>query len=120
VGYNDANIELPTGLIQGQKFDLVLRKLTLRASNIKDFDKLPIPFRAVATDINNGKAVVFDKGDIALAMRASMAVPAIFAAVEVDGVTLVDGGIADNLPIDVVRKMGADTLLSHLHLLKVP
>jgi len=58
--------------------------------------------------------VVFDKGDIALAMRASMAVPAIFAAVEVDGVTLVDGGIADNLPIDVVRKMGADTLLSHL------
>jgi len=112
VGYNDGNIELPTGLIQGQKFDLELRKLTLQAAEIRDFDKFPIPYRAVATDINNGKAVVFDKGDIALAMRASMAVPAVFAAVEVDGVTLVDGGIADNLPIDVVRKMGADIIIA--------
>ncbi|MGB5475057.1 MAG: patatin-like phospholipase family protein [Gammaproteobacteria bacterium] len=112
VGFNDGQIDLPTGLIQGQKFDLVLRKLTLPVSHIEDFNKLPIPYRAVATNINTGKAVVFDNGDLARAMRASMAVPGVFAAVQIDGLTLVDGGIADNLPIDVVRNMGADIVIA--------
>ncbi|MGB5439747.1 MAG: patatin-like phospholipase family protein, partial [Gammaproteobacteria bacterium] len=112
VGFNKGEIGLPTGLIQGQKFDLVLRKLTLPVSQIEDFNKLPIPYRAVATDINTGKAVVFDNGDLARAMRASMAVPGVFAAVDIDGTTFVDGGISDNLPIDVVRNMGADIIIA--------
>ncbi|MGB5605351.1 MAG: patatin-like phospholipase family protein, partial [Gammaproteobacteria bacterium] len=89
VGFNKGQIDLPTGVIQGQKFDLVLRKLTLPVSHIEDFNKLPIPFRAVATNINTGKAVVFDNGDLARAMRSSMAVPGVFAAVQIDDLTLV-------------------------------
>lgn len=111
-GYSDGEIKLPSGLIQGQKFDLALRKLALRASNINDFDRLPIPYRAVATDIGTGESVVLRKGDIAQAMRASMAVPGAFAATVIDGRTLVDGGITNNLPISVVRGMGADIVIA--------
>lgn len=111
-GYSDGEIKLPSGLIQGQKFDLALRKLALRASNINDFDRLPIPYRAVATDIGTGTSVVLSKGDIAQAMRASMAVPGAFAATVIDGRTLVDGGITNNLPISVVRDMGADIVIA--------
>jgi NTE family protein len=111
-GYSDGEIKLPSGLIQGQKFDLALRKLALRASNINDFDRLPIPFRAVASDIGTGESVVLREGDIALAMRASMAVPGAFAATVIDGRTLVDGGITNNLPISVVRDMGADIVIA--------
>lgn len=111
-GYSDGEIKLPSGLIQGQKFDLALRKLTLRAANIDDFDRLPIPYRAVASDIGTGESVVLDEGDIALAMRASMAVPGVFAATVIDGRTLVDGGITNNLPINVVRDMGADVVIA--------
>jgi len=111
-GYSDGEIKLPSGLIQGQKFDLELRKLALRASNINDFDRLPIPFRAVASDIGTGKSVVLSKGDIALAMRASMAVPGAFSPARIDGRTLVDGGITNNLPISVVRDMGADIVIA--------
>lgn len=111
-GYSDGEIKLPSGLIQGQKFDLALRKLALRASNINDFDRLPIPYRAVATDIGTGTSVVLSRGDIAQAMRASMAVPGAFAATVIDGRTLVDGGITNNLPISVVRDMGADIVIA--------
>ncbi|MFM4770074.1 patatin-like phospholipase family protein [Aeromonas veronii] len=104
--------KFPTGAIQGQKFALVLRELTFPVSTITDFDKLPIPFRAVATDIGNGSEVVLDKGDLATAMRASMAVPGAFAAVQQDNHLLVDGGLTNNLPIDVVRRMGADIVIA--------
>lgn len=111
-GYSDGKIKLPSGLIQGQKFDLALRKLALRVSNIQDFDRLPIPFRAVASDIGTGASVILSKGDIALAMRASMAVPGAFAATTIDGRILVDGGITNNLPISVVRDMCADIVIA--------
>lgn len=111
-GYSDGRIKLPSGMIQGQKFALALRELTLRAANTDDFDHLPIPYRAVASDIGTGRSVVLGTGDIALAMRASMAVPGVFAATVIDGRTLVDGGITDNLPVDVVRAMGADIVIA--------
>jgi len=111
-GYSDGEIKLPYGLIQGQKFDLALRELALPVSTVDDFDKLSIPFRAVASDIGTGEAVVLAKGDIALAMRASMAVPGAFAPAQIDGRTLVDGGITNNLPISVVRDMGADIVIA--------
>ena len=109
---DQGKLKFPTGAIQGQKFDLVLRQLTLPVSTITDFDRLPIPFRAVATDIGNGSEVVLARGDLATAMRASMAVPGAFAAVKHDGRLLVDGGLTNNLPVDVVRRMGADIVIA--------
>jgi NTE family protein len=81
-------------------------------STIEDFDRLPIPFRAVAADINDGEPVIIQGGDLALAMRASMSLPGIFPPVPLDGHILVDGGIARNLPIDVARGMGADVIIA--------
>ena len=74
------------------------------ATGITDFNKLPIPYRAMATDIETGESVVLSHGSVAEAMRASMSVPGAIAPVEIDGKLLVDGGIANNLPIDEARK----------------
>ena len=114
IGVNDdkGEVNLAPALIQGQKFDLILRRYLLPVSNQKNFDNLRIPFRAVATDIVSGKAVVLGSGDLPTAIRASMAVPAVFAPVEMNGKLLVDGGIAMNLPISVVREMGADVVIA--------
>jgi NTE family protein len=109
---NDLELKLPSGLIQGQKIDLILKRLTLPVSSVKDFDNFRIPFRAVATDIATGEPVILDSGDLAMAMRASMSIPAAFAAVEKDGKLLVDGGVSNNLPIDVARQMGADIIIA--------
>ncbi len=88
--------------IQGQNLEIALKRLTLPVVSIDDFDELPIPFRAVATDIVTGEAVVIDSGDLAVAMRASMSAPGIFKPVRLDGRILVDGGIVNNLPIQIV------------------
>ena len=111
-GWRDGAPVLPYGAVQGQKLGLLLRRLMLGASQTSRFDDLPIPFRAIATDIVNGERVVFSEGDLAMAVRASMAVPAVFAPAEIDGRILVDGGIVDNVPIDVVREMGADVVIA--------
>lgn len=112
LGINDDGINIPNALVQGQKFDLILRSLTMPVNHIRDFDQLPIPFRAVAMDIASGDEVVLSEGDLTRAIRASMAIPAIFAAVEWDGKLLVDGGSANNLPVSVVRDMGADIVIA--------
>ncbi|MGO4999550.1 patatin-like phospholipase family protein [Oceanisphaera sp. W20_SRM_FM3] len=109
---DQGELKFPTGAVQGQKFDLALRELTLPISTTTDFDKLYIPFRAVASDIETGTKVVLSSGDLATAMRASMSVPGAFAATKIDGKLLVDGGITDNIPIDVVRDMGADIVIA--------
>ena len=111
-GFNHGKLMFPSGAIQGQKFDLALRQLVTHVSTVSEFDELPIPFRAVASDIGTGKPVVLGSGDLAMAMRASMAVPGAFAATEIDGQLLVDGGITNNLPINVVRDMGADIVIA--------
>ena len=105
-------IHLPSGLKQGQKLSLFLDKLFLPVADIDNFDLFPIPFRAVATDISSSEVVVLGGGNITTAIRASMSVPAIFSAVELDGRILVDGGISNNLPVDVVRSMGADVVIA--------
>ncbi|MGO4612363.1 patatin, partial [Variovorax sp. 2RAF20] len=74
VGLSNGRIAFPRGLIQGQKLEMLLRRLLLPTWQVRDFDRLPIPFRAVATDIVNGDKVVFAEGDLALAIRASMSV----------------------------------------------
>jgi len=111
-GWRDGAPVLPSGAVQGQKLGLLLRRLMLGASQTSHFDDLAIPFRAIATDIVSGERVVFSEGDLAMAVRASMAVPAVFAPAEIDGRILVDGGIVDNLPVGVVREMGADVVIA--------
>ena len=111
LGVNKSGLIFPEGFIQGQNLEIALKRLALPVISINDFDKLPIPFRAVATDIVSGEAVAIDSGDLAAAMRASMSAPGIFKPVRRDGRTLVDGGVANNLPIQVVREMGADILI---------
>jgi NTE family protein len=111
LGLKHGRILLPKGFIQGQKLQETLRQLTLPFSNSTDFNLLPTPFRAVATDLLTGSAVLMDKGDLAIAMRASISAPGVFAPVETQGKVLVDGGLAENLPIDVARDMHADILI---------
>ncbi|MDQ3563453.1 MAG: patatin-like phospholipase family protein [Pseudomonadota bacterium] len=108
LGYESGQLELPLGYIQGQKLDLELVRLTQHVAAIRHFDELPIPFRAVATDIETGKEIVLSSGNLARAIRASMAVPGAFDAVEMDGRLLVDGLVTNNVPLDVARAMGAD------------
>jgi len=112
IGFSDGRIKLPLGVIQGQKMDLALRRLTLPVALVRDFDDLTIPFRAVATDIVTGEKVVLGTDDLATAIRASLSIPAAMAPVLVDGRLLVDGGTGSNLPISVAREMGADIVIA--------
>jgi NTE family protein len=102
---------VPLAFVTGQKFDLELNRLTLPLMGIHNFDQFPIPYRAVATDIETGKEVVLGSGSLARAIRASMAVPAAFNPVEIDGRLLIDGGIANNVPVSVARDMGAEVFI---------
>lgn len=111
LGFNEGEVNFPLAYIQGQKFDLQLSRLTQQAANIHDFNKLPIPFHAVAADIETGKPVVLQSGELARAIRASMAVPGAFNPVEIDGKLLVDGLVANNVPVNVARDMGADIVI---------
>jgi len=111
LGLKHGDVLLPRGLIQGEKLQQTLRELTLPYGDVASFDELPTPFRAVATDLETGQAVIMDKGDLALAMRASMSAPGLFAPVEDEGRLLVDGGLTENLPMEVARAMHADVLI---------
>ncbi|SEQ25286.1 MULTISPECIES: patatin-like phospholipase family protein [Pseudomonas] len=109
---DDGTLGLPIGVIQGQNLSMLLESLLVHTSETRNFDKLAIPFRAVATDIVTGEKVVFSKGHLPRAIRASMSIPAVFAPVDVDGRLLVDGGMVDNIPIDVARSMGVDKVIA--------
>ena len=108
---DDGSLGLPLGVIQGQNLSLLLESLLAHSSDVRDFDKLPIPFRAVATDIVSGEKVVFRKGHLPQVIRASMSIPAVFAPVEINGQLLVDGGMVDNIPVDAAREMGVDLVI---------
>jgi NTE family protein len=103
---------LPGGLFGGQKLELMLRDLVVHATDVTDFDRLPIPYRAVAMDLGTSEAVVLGKGNLADAMRASMSIPAAFAPVVIDGRPLVDGGSAANLPVGIAQKLGARRIIA--------
>lgn len=112
LGYRDGRILIPRGAIQGQKLLMLLRRLMLPAWNIQSFSELPIPFACVGTDIGNGTGVIYGKGDLAAAVRASMSVPGAFAPIRLDDKLMVDGGIYNNVPVDVVRAMGAVRIIA--------
>jgi NTE family protein len=111
-GIGDEGFSLPAGVVQGQVIDTIMSRITLPVATIHDFDKLTIPFRAVAGDLETGDAVVLGSGNLARVIRASMAVPAALTPVELDGRLLVDGGIAMNLPVEVAKDMGADRIIA--------
>ena len=111
-GFNHGSFQLPAGLVSGQKLGYELKLMTLQAIGITDFDKLPIPFRAIATDLENGEVVVLGSGQLDRAMRASMSMPGIFSPIEIGGRLLVDGGLVRNLPVDVALEMGADVIIA--------
>ena len=111
-GIKDGGLVLPKGIIAGVSIEAYFRMLTEPAVGTVSFQQLPIPFQAVATDIETGDAVILDRGSVAQAMRASMAIPGAISPVEIDGRLLVDGGIANNLPIDATRKLCADVVIA--------
>jgi NTE family protein len=102
----------PSGLIFGQKISLLFSSLTFPYEQVDSFDELPIPFRCVAVDLITGNEVILKDGSLAKAMRATMAIPTVFSAVEWGDSLLVDGGMLNNLPVDVVRSMGADVVIA--------
>lgn len=108
----DDGVMLPLGLLQGQKITQVLRTATMRVADVQDFDHLPTPFRGLATDLETGEPVVLRSGDLATVLRASMSAPGVLAPVDIDGRLLVDGGLVDNLPVDLAREMGVDVVIA--------
>src|SRR5690554_4562358 len=112
LGVSTQGVRLGGGLVTGQNLGFILNELTRNAALVDNFDQLPIPFRAVATDLETGEEVVIGDGNLAEAIRASMSIPGVYAPVERSGRLLVDGGVANNLPVSVARDMGADVIIA--------
>jgi len=111
LGWRDGELRSPSSAVSSRGLESLLRRYTLPVRDVDQFDRLPIPFRAVATDMESGATVVLDHGDLALALRSSMSVPGVFSPTEVNGRVLGDGGLVNNLPVDVARALGADRVI---------
>ncbi len=105
-------INLPKGLLSGQKLYEMLTRLTVSSHHISDFNDLPIPFLCIATDIETGDPVILDEGYLPDAMRASMSIPSMFIPFKLKDKTLVDGGLSCNLPASYADAMGADIIIA--------
>lgn len=108
-------LQFPAGFNTGQQVSLILDQVSLPYSEIKSFDDLPIPFACVATDLVSGKPRVFRSGPLSVALRSTMSLPGIFTPVRQPGAIYADGGLLDNLPVQVAKNMGADIVLG-IHL----
>jgi len=111
IGIKDGKPTSFSSLLSDQNLREYLSELTFPVYNVKDFDNLSIPFRAMATDVVNGKEVILSKGSLAFAMRASMSLPAVFKPMPYEETLLVDGGVMNNFPTDVAKQMGADIII---------
>ena len=109
--FTNMKIGIPEALSKGMYNYNLLSRITRNVRHIKDFNKLPIPFLCIGTNIETGKEVLLNKGNLAQAMIASSAFPSLFSPVEIDGEILVDGGVVNNYPIEEVRKLGADIII---------
>nr|WP_235889601.1 patatin-like phospholipase family protein [Flavobacterium restrictum] len=109
--FNKFKIGIPEALSKGMYNYNLLTRITRNVRGIKDFNQLPTPFLCIGTDIETGKQVVLNKGNLAQSMLASAAFPTLFSPVEIDGKLLVDGGVANNYPVEEVRKLGADIII---------
>lgn len=111
IGIGKNGVKLPRGFVEGQTFVTELRKLSQVTQPLGSFDQLPIPFRAMSTDLGSGEAVVLDRGDLVKAIRASVAVSPLFTPVPWDGRLLADGGYLRNIPVETAQQMGAERLI---------
>ena len=109
--FNKFKIGIPEALSKGMYNYNLLSRITRNVRHIKDFNKLPIPFLCIGTNIETGEQVLLNKGNLAQAMIASSAFPSLFSPVEIDGKLLVDGGVINNYPIEEVLKLGADIII---------
>ncbi len=109
--FDKFKLKLPSAISRGQNVYNLLTYLTLHVSEVDDFQKLPIPFFCIATDVETGKEVILDKGNLAKAITASGAFPSLFQPVEIDGQLLIDGGVVNNYPIDELRAKGMDVII---------
>jgi NTE family protein len=112
MGFKGKTLHLPLALSAGHGVGLVISRIAAGYSQMKSFDDLPIPFRSVAVDLTSAKQVEFSSGDLYEALRASMALPAVFSPQRRGDQMLVDGGILNNLPVDVTRSMGAEIVIA--------
>jgi NTE family protein len=112
LGFDGHSLKLPQGFLQGQGMKSLLDELMGTHVIFKSFDDLPITFRAVAADIETGEQVILKRGDLTTALQTSMSLPGVVRPIERDGRLLVDGGIANNLPISVAQEMGADMVIA--------
>ena len=103
LGFNSGRFQVPLGAIEGQHLDQIFQRILQPVISVRDFDELPIPFKAVATDLATGEEVLLSRCILADSLRAIMSVPGIFDPVRIYGRILVDGGMANNLPVNVVR-----------------
>jgi NTE family protein len=111
IGLKDGKPTSVSSLLNDQNLREYLSELTVPVYNIRDFDKLPIPFRAMATDLVHGKEIILSEGNLAFAMRASMSLPAVFKTMPYEETLLVDGGVMNNFPTDIAKQMGADIII---------
>lgn len=105
-------LSLPAGLNAGQQIGMILNEATLPYAKLTNFDDLPIPFRCVATELTSNRVEVFKSGSLSSAMRATMSIPGLFTPLTYNGKVYADGGLLENLPVDVVKQMGADIVIA--------
>ncbi len=111
IGITKNGLEISPGLIEGQLIELALDRLAYPGFHIDNYDDLKIPYRAVASDLENGEPYIIDHGNLAKTMRASMSIPGVLPPITIDNKLLIDGGIGNNIPIDVARSLGADIVI---------
>ena len=112
-------LRFPEGFNSGQQVSLILDQVSLPYSEVKSFDDLPIPFACVATDLVSGKPKVFRDGSLSMALRSTMSLPGVFTPVRTKDAIYADGGLLNNIPVEVAKKMGADITLA-VHLEEAP
>jgi NTE family protein len=108
-------VQFPEGFNSGQQVSLILDQVAAPYSEVTNFDDFPTPFACVATDLVSGKPKIFRSGSLGIALRSTMSLPGIFTPVRADGAIYADGGLLENLPVQIAKKMGADIVLG-IHL----
>lgn len=112
IGLSDGQVKLPEGVYQGQGMASLLREATSNLPALRSFNELPIPYRAIATNLETMTPVVLDHGNLAVAMQASMSIPGALKPIEIEHKLLADGGIVNNLPVDIAISMGAQVIIA--------
>lgn len=120
IGFDSKGPNIGAGLLEGQNILAFFTAQTIHMAVYASFDTFPVPYRSVAANILTGEKVIFDHGSLAEAMRSSMSIPVVFMPYEYNGQLLVDGGIVDNLPVDIARQLGADIVIAVVSRGKTP